>query len=132
MARWYYLASAFYLLQEMEAFSILDRLAYGEWSGKTGDKLTVAFNLVFVVTSLVLFFWRFRRMKRMSTGSVLLLAAVGYLLLSNLWSIDPQITIRRGMLYLISVVGAVGIAGAMDVDEFMDTLGLTCAVTAVA
>ncbi len=132
MARWYYLASALFLLQQMEAFGIIDRLAYGEWEGKVGDTFTSSLNLLVIVTSLILFSGGLRRTKRISTGSVLLLAGVGYLLLSTLWSIDPQTTMRRGILYLFSVLGAIGIAGTLDVDEFMDVLGLTSAATAVA
>jgi len=132
MLRWYYLASAFYLLQAMEAFNIVDRLVYGEWSGKTGDKVTQTLNLLLIVTSLALFRWGFRRTRRIGAGSVLILAAVGFLLLSTLWSIDPQTTMRRGNLYLFAAVGAIGVAGALDVDEFMDVLGLTCAISAAA
>ena len=132
MARWRYLTAAFFLLQEMEAFSIFDRLAYGEWEGKAGDKITTGLNLLLIVTTVLLFFWAFRKTGRISTGAALLLAAVGYLLFSTLWSIDPQTTIRRGMLYLFSVVGAIGVAGAMDADELMEVLGLTCGITALA
>jgi O-antigen ligase len=132
MVRWYYLASAIYLLIELQAFSIFDRLAYGEWEGKAGDKFTTVLNLVWIVASLALFVWGLRRTKGISTGGALLLAAAGYLLLSTLWSIDGSTTLRRGMLYLFSVVGAVGVASSLDVDEFMDALGLTCAISAVA
>jgi hypothetical protein len=70
--------------------------------------------------------------EKVGTGGVLALTAGGILLLSALWSIDPQTTIRRGILYLFAVIGAIGIAATLDADEFMDVLGLTCAISAVA
>jgi exopolysaccharide production protein ExoQ len=132
MLRLYYLASAFYLLQATQALGILDRLAYGEWAGKTGDKLTQGLNLLFNLTSLVLFHWGFRRTRRIGAGSVLVLAVVGFLLLSSLWSVDPQTTMLRSILYLFAAVGAIGIAGTLEVGEFMDVLCLTCAFSAAA
>ncbi len=40
MPRWYYFAASFFVLQGMAAFEIIDRLVYGEWLGKPGDKFT--------------------------------------------------------------------------------------------
>ena len=58
--RWCYIASAVFLLQTSEAFGILDRLVYGEWADKPGDKITVGLNLLMIITSLLLF-WRAKR-----------------------------------------------------------------------
>ena len=55
-----------------------------------------------------------------------------FLLLSALWSIDPQTTIRRGVLYVFFVIGVIGVAGNLDGDEFMDLLGVTCLLAAAA
>jgi exopolysaccharide production protein ExoQ len=132
MLRWYSFASAFYLLAMTEAIGIVDRLVYGQWDMKAGNKITQSFNLLLIVTNLALFGWGFRRTRRVGTGGVLALTAGGILLLSALWSIDPQTTIRRGILYLFAVIGAIGIAATLDADEFMDVLGLTCAISAVA
>ncbi len=132
MLRWYYLATAFYLLAMTEGIGFIDRLIYGQWEGKPGDKITQGINILLTVTNLVLFGWGYLKTRALSTGSVLALAAAGFLLLSALWSIDPQITMRRGILYLSAVIGAIGIAATLDIDEFMDVLGLTCAFTAVA
>ena len=132
MLRWYYLASAFYLMAMTEALGIFDRVIYGEWEGKVGDKITQATSILVIVTNLVLFGWGFRKTRRMGAGCALIFAAVGVLLLSTLWSIDPQTTMRRGLLYLFAVVGSIGVAGTLNGDEFMDVLGITCAISAVA
>jgi O-antigen ligase len=55
-----------------------------------------------------------------------------FLLLSALWSIDPQTTIRRGVLYVAFVIGVIGVAGNLDGDKFMDLLGVTCLLAAAA
>jgi exopolysaccharide production protein ExoQ len=130
--RGYYLASTFYLMQVAEAFSILDVLAYGAWEGKPGDKITQGLNLLFNFTSLVLFRWGFSRTRRIGVGGNLALAVTGFLLLSALWSFAPEATVRRGIIYLFAVVGAIGVAGTLDVDEFMEVLGLSCAFSGAA
>jgi exopolysaccharide production protein ExoQ len=118
-----------FLLQAMEALGFFDRLVYGGWQGKPGDKITESLNLMLIVTSLLLVGRGFRRIKYIRTGSLLTIAAAGFLLLSSLWSIDPQTTIRRGVIYLYVVTGAIGISGCMDGDEFMDVLALTCGIS---
>lgn len=40
MSRWYHFASAFFVLQAMQALGFIDRLIYGEWVGKGGDRTT--------------------------------------------------------------------------------------------
>ena len=132
MFRWYRLASTFFLLLAMEAFSVFDRVIYGEWEGKSGDRITEGLNLLLIFTSLVLLSRGFRRTRWIGTGGILGLAAAGLLLLSALWSIDPQTTMRRGVLYLFVVVGAIGVSSNMDGDEFIGVLGLACGISAVA
>jgi O-antigen ligase len=132
MSRWYYWASAFFLLQALEAFTIVDRLIYGEWEAKPGDKITQGLNLLLIVTSLVLLRRGFRRTGRIDTGGVLALTAALFLLLSRLWSIDPETTMRRGLIYLFVVIGAIGVSRNLEADEFMDVLALTCGISAIA
>ena len=62
----------------------------------------------------------------------LALALAAFLLLSALWSIDPETTIRRGVLYVFFVIGVIGVAGNLDGDQFMDLLGVTCLLAAAA
>jgi O-antigen ligase len=115
----------------MGAFGIVDRLVYGEWAAKAGDKITQGLNLLMIATSLLLF-WRATRRGGILAGGTLALALAAFLLLSSLWSIDPQTTIRRGVLYVFFVIGVIGVAGNLDGDEFMDLLGVTCLLVVAA
>jgi exopolysaccharide production protein ExoQ len=127
----YYVVSAVFLLQAIGAFAIFDRLVYGEWAYKPGDKITQALNLLMIVTSLLLFSRALLR-KNIGVSAILMLALVSFLLLSAVWSIDPATTVRRGVVYLWVVVGTIGVVGSLDRDEVMDLLGLVCALSAVA
>jgi exopolysaccharide production protein ExoQ len=129
--RWYYVVSAIFLLQGIGAFAIFDRLVYGEWAYKPGDKITQALNLLLIVTSLLLFSRAFFR-KKIGAGAILMLALVSFLLLSAVWSIDPSTTVRRGVVYLWFVIGTIGVVGSLDGDEAMDLLGLVLALCAAA
>ena len=132
MSRWYYFATAFFVLQGMAAFSIVDRLVYGEWLGKPGDKITQSLNLLLIVTSLVLFGRGFRRIRSIRTGASLAIGLAGFLLCSAVWSIDPQTSVRYAILYLLVIVGAIGIAANFESDEYMELLALTCFLAGVA
>jgi O-antigen ligase len=132
MGRWHYLASAFFVLQGVQAFSIVDRLLYGEWQGKPGDKFTQAVAVLMMVTSLALFGRGFRRIKSVRTGVFLAIGLAGFLLCSAVWSIDPQTTARGAMLYLFSVAGMIGIATNLKSDEYMDLLALICFLAGVS
>jgi exopolysaccharide production protein ExoQ len=132
MSRYYNLASTFFLLHAMEAFGIVDRQVYGEWEGKLGDKITQGFNLLLIVTSLILFSRGFRKTRGIGAGGVLALTLAGFLLLSTLWSVDQGVTLRQAVLYLFLVVGSIGIANSMDGDEYMDLLGRACVLCAGA
>jgi O-antigen ligase len=129
--RWHVLASAFLLLQSMAAFSIVDRLAYGEWAAKPGDKLTQSLNLLQIIAGLMLF-WRGRRNARaLATGAALVVALALFLLATFVWSIDPTTTIRRGVEYLFFALGVIGIACNLDGDEYMDLLRDSCLLSAI-
>jgi exopolysaccharide production protein ExoQ len=132
MSRWYYWVSGFFLLDATQAFGFIDRLAYGNWMGKTGDKITQSLNLLMILTGLTLFIHSYRRGRGVGLGGALALATIAFLLLTALWSTDPGATVREGVVYLFIVVGAIGIAGSLDADEFMDLLGRTCFLAAIA
>lgn len=132
MARFVRFAVILYLFQAMEALGYFDRVIYGSWTGKTGDKLTQALNLLLIVCCVWLFGQGFRRARAAGVGMGLVIAVSCYLLFSVAWSVDPPTTIRRGIEYVFVVVGAVGVAGCCDDDEFMEMLLLTCGITAVA
>jgi exopolysaccharide production protein ExoQ len=155
MSRWYYWASGFFLLQITGALEVVDRLVYGEWAGKSGDKITEGLNLLMIGTALTLFVRGVRRKRsigsggilargpqglhrlprtrrNVGSGGILALAVVAFLFLSALWSIDDVTTIRRSMIYLFVIIGAIGVADNLEDDEFMNLLGITYLVSAFA
>ena len=48
-----------------------------------------------------------------------------------LWSVDPPTTLRRGVLYVLFILGAIGISENLSGDEFMDLLREVCFLSAV-
>ena len=117
--RWYHLAVAFFILQSSEAFSVIDRLRYGEWEGKTSDQLIQTLNLLQIVVSIFLFWRGYSKSKKLSLGATLLLTLMGYLLISALWSVDPQTSLRRAIEYLFFALALIGIANSVSGDEYM-------------
>jgi O-antigen ligase len=123
-----YIVSAVFLLQATEAFGIVDRLVHGAFVGKPGDKITQSFNLLMFACALLLFWRAFR--KGIGAGGVLALALGAFLLLSAVWSVDPETTVRRGVICLFLIMGAVGVAGVLDRDEVLDLVAMTCGLCA--
>src|SRR5271155_1411667 len=105
MLRWYYVAAGFFLLSSTGALGYVDRIIYGEWSGKPGDKLTEALNLLTIIVSLLLFWWGIHRPRGRQFNRVLPLAVAGLLVTSVLWSLTPSMTITRSVAYIFVVVG---------------------------
>jgi O-antigen ligase len=131
MPRPVYLVSAlFLLLVTGAAVGIVPRLVITQWPGE--GRIEQLLNLLMILVSIWLFRKGFRGARSVATGAVLALAAPGLLLLSAGWSFDPPATIRRGVEYLFVVLGAIGIAGSLEGDEFMELFVLACGVSAVA
>jgi exopolysaccharide production protein ExoQ len=126
-----YAASVFFLLQSMSGLSIIDRNIYGEWYGKTGDKITETLNLLSIFAGLFLF-WSGTRLKIARFNQVLSLAAASLLLITVLWSFDPRLTLTQGTAYFFVVLGAIGLAEILESDELMDLIALICGLAAVA
>jgi exopolysaccharide production protein ExoQ len=114
-----YIACVIYMLLPTEAPSFIDRMIYGEWPGKPGDKLTEALNLLAIGVGFLLFCWGSRRLRRPGFNRVLPLAAAGLLVTSVLWSIAPGTTITRSLAYLFLVVGAIGTVEIFDAHRVM-------------
>jgi exopolysaccharide production protein ExoQ len=119
-----YIACIIYLILPTQALSFADRMIYGEWSGKSGDKLTQALNVLAIVVSLVLFWWGAQRRRRPGFNRALPLVAVGLLLTSVLWSVAPSTTITRGVAYFFLVVGAIGIVEILEPHQVMRVIAL--------
>jgi exopolysaccharide production protein ExoQ len=127
-----YAASAFFFLQSTGSLSIIDRSVYGEWDGKTGDKITLTLNLLSITASLFLF-WSGTRESRIARFNRLLpLGVASLLLISVLWSVDPRVTLTQGAAYFFVVLGAIGIAEALDCDVLMDLVASISGLCAVA
>jgi O-antigen ligase len=127
-----YAASAFFFLMSTGSLSIIDRSFYGEWPGKTGDKITLTLNLLNITASLFLL-WSSTRVSRIARFNRLLpLGASSLLLISVLWSVDPRLTLTQGTAYFFVVLGAIGIAEAFDCDVLMDLIASISALGAVA
>ena len=50
-----YIAAAFYMVLPTQVLSFVDRIMYGEWPGKPGDKITQLLNLLAIASSIFLF-----------------------------------------------------------------------------
>ena len=128
--RWALILAMFLILNVMGAFTIIDRTVYGDWDGKSGDKITQVLNLAQIFCSALLFKRGVSRDFTFGRGNMLLMALTGLLLLSTAWSIEPLTTVRRGVLYLLFMVGCIGVSRNMECDEFMDMTSVACCAAA--
>jgi exopolysaccharide production protein ExoQ len=122
----------FFLLMSMGALSIIDRSIYGEWDGKAGDKITEILNLLNIAASVLLLWWGTNGLRSVRVNLVFPLAAVGLLLISVLWSVDPSMTMRRGTAYLFVVIGAIAMVETFDSDTLMRLTSAACELCAAA
>lgn len=132
MRGWSNLAAAFVIANSLQALNIFDRVLYGEWDGKPSDKLTQSLNLLMIAVSLALFCSGLRRLRSIRTGAALMLGLAFFLLSSAAWSGNPGGTIRQGIVFLTVMIGVIGIASNLDVDEFMKLVAMISGVAALA
>jgi exopolysaccharide production protein ExoQ len=111
---------------QVQAFGGFDRLIYGQWLDKPGDKLTQSLNLMMIMSSLWLFWQGCRRARRLNRSAKLAIALSAFILLTTVWSVDPATSLRRSVLFLWMILGSIGIAYSMDGDEFMRLLVRAC------
>jgi exopolysaccharide production protein ExoQ len=129
---WHHFAAAFFILQGMEATGIIDRLFYGEWLGKPGNVVTEGMNILLILSSLSLFARGFGQIRFFKSGAFITTGLAGFFLCSAAWSIAPQSSIVEGTLYLMVILGAIGIAANFTSDEFMNLLATMVFLTAIA
>jgi exopolysaccharide production protein ExoQ len=132
MLRLHYVAAVFFFFQTQEAFGLIDRILYGSWDGKPGDKFTQGIVLLGIVASVYLFARGFRNIRSIRRGLLVALAMPLFFLVSAGMSIDPTTTLRRAVQYLIVTIGAIGIAGTLKGEKLMELLLLTCGISAAA
>jgi O-antigen ligase len=114
-----WIACVFYMVMPTEVFHYIDRIIYGEWPGKPGDKLTEALNLFAIASSVLLFWWGTRRARYTQFNRALPLAVAGLLVISALWSVTPSTTITRSVAYFFLVLGAIGTVEIFEPDQVM-------------
>jgi O-antigen ligase len=124
-----YIAAVCYMVLPTEVLTFVDRMIYGEWPGKPGDKFTQLLNLLAIALSLLLF-WLGTRGRTSQVNRVIPLVAAGLFAISVLWSISPSTTMTRSIAYFFLVLGAIGIAEIFDPDEVMRLTALIGGVSA--
>ena len=129
--RWIRWAVGYLLLCQLQAFTIVDRVLYGEWGGKSGDKLTQSINLLQIIVGVLLFFQGAREWPRLRRGGVLSVSLAIFLLCSAVWSVEPGATLRMGVQYFFLIIGLIGAAETLEADDFMSLLAFVCSLAAV-
>lgn len=129
--RWIRWAVGYLLLCQLQAFTIVDRVLYGEWGGKSGDKLTQSINILQIIVGVLLFFQGAREWPRLRRGGVLSVSFAIFLLCSAVWSVEPGATLRMGVQYFFLIIGLIGAAETLEADDFMSLLAFVCSLAAV-
>jgi O-antigen ligase len=129
--RVYNVTAGYLLFQTIGASSAIDRLIYGEWDSKSGDKLTQLLNLAGIAAALALFVHGIRKFRHIDTGAWLLLSLAVFLTVSTVWSIDPSFTARRGVLYIVFVLGTIGMSKCFGGDGFIRLFGNVLFLSAI-
>jgi exopolysaccharide production protein ExoQ len=130
--RWVHGAVAYLLLCQIQALSAVDRVLYGEWMAKPGDKLTQIMTIMAVVVSFALFCRGLRYWPSLRIGGIISIFLAAFLLCSAAWSVSPGATERAGVNYLIFIIGAIGVAENVEGDDFMHLLAWVCFLSAIA
>jgi exopolysaccharide production protein ExoQ len=128
LIRW---SVGFILLCQLQALSVIDRILYGQWVGKGGDKLTQTINLMQIVLGVALFLKGTRQWKSLKSGALMWLALAMFAITSAAWSVDFGATMRAGIQYLVLIITAIGIAESLEAEEFMDLLARVCFLSAI-
>jgi exopolysaccharide production protein ExoQ len=127
-----YVVKIFFLLNGMAAFGIIDRALYGDWEGKSGSSISRILNLMFILSSLFIYWSGARKASVVPFNRFIPLTAASIPLISVAWSVDPSASFRQGTEYFFAVLGAIGLAEVSDGDELMRLVCLVCSASAVA
>jgi O-antigen ligase len=132
MFRWYHLAASLFLLQAIGALGVILRLVYGDWAASGSTKLSQGINVLMMTVDLMLFWRGFQKTRRIGTGETLAIMIVVFFLVTMMWSVDPEATLRRSILYLFFVLGVIGMASNLRAEEFIHLLSLMCLLSVAA
>lgn len=128
-----YFSKIFFLSSGIGVFGFIDRAVYGEWEGKSGSSISRILNLIFLLSSIFIYWSGARKAKTARLNRFIpLAAAASFPLISVAWSVDPSVSFRQGTEYFFAVLGAIGLAQVSDGDELMRLVCLVCSVSAVA
>lgn len=126
-----YPVSVFFLLQSLNTLGFIDAWIYGPWwYGKTGSTVAHGLYLLSVLTGVYLFWWG--TYKPAQFNRALPVAVASILLISAAWSADSRTGVSQGVLYITTVLGAIGMAQLWDGDGLLDLTAKICAFCAVA
>ena len=131
-SRWVDWAAAYLVLGQIQALSVVDRVLYGEWMAKPGDKLTQIMNILQIFVSLALFCRGLKYWSNLRKGGIISILLAIFLISSAVWSINSGATERAGVNYLFFIIGVIGVAENIDGDDFMHLLAWVCFLSALA
>ena len=132
MPRWCYWVSAYFVLDTMQAFGFIERNDLSALGRQRRRFITQTLNLLMIAASLMLFGVAADATRGLCYGYCPGLVGGRVSVLSALWSLDPAASFRVGVVYLFVIIGVIGIARAMDADEFMHLLSWCCFLSALA
>jgi exopolysaccharide production protein ExoQ len=132
MFRWYHLAASLFLLQAIGALGIILRLVYGDWAAAHSTKLSQGIEVLMMAVNLMLFWRGVQKTRRIDTGETLAIIIVVFFLVTMVWSVDPEATLRRSVLYLFFVLGVIGMATNLRAEEYIRLLNLMCLLSVAA
>jgi exopolysaccharide production protein ExoQ len=105
-------------------------------TGPNGDAeaSTLIRTLYFPVyaAALVLAAAKFRDTILTALRAPLLLALIALVFISTLWSIDPSVTVRRGIALLFTTLAALGLAARYDWPKLVEVFAVAFAIAALA
>lgn len=131
-SRWVQWAVAYLLLCQIQALGIVDRVLYGEWMGKSGDKLTQIINIMQIAIGIGLFCRGFKYWSYLKKGAIFSMSLAVFLLCSAVWSVSLGASQRAGVQYLFFIIGAIGVAENLEGDDFMHLVVWVCFLSAIA
>ena len=131
-SRWVDWAAAYLVLGQIQALSVVDRVLYGEWMAKPGDKLTQIMNILQIVVSVALFCRGLKYWSNLRKGGTISILLAIFLISSAVWSINLGATERAGVNYLFFIIGAIGVAENLEGDDFMHLVAWVCFLSALA